>query len=142
VKAWVFAAITGAIFALGLAVSGMTSPGRVTAFLDVGGGWDPTLAFVMAAAILVHAPIVRLVRDRRQPLFSEKFHWPSQHAIDLRLVLGAALFGVGWGLSGYCPGPAIVGVLGGAPATLVFVGAMAVGIVVTRLATRRRPTAG
>lgn len=136
-KSWVFAAVTGAIFALGLAVSGMTSPGRVTAFLDVGGAWDPTLAFVMAGAILVHAPIVRLARNRRQALFSEKFHWPKQHAIDLRLVLGAALFGAGWGLSGYCPGPAIVGVFGGAPATLVFVGAMVVGIVGTRLVTRR-----
>ena len=136
-RAWTFAAIAGAIFAVGLALSGMTSPGRVTAFLDVGRAWDPTLAFVMAGAILVHAPIVRLVRARRQPLFASRFYWPTEHAIDRRLVLGAALFGIGWGLSGYCPGPAIVGVFGGAPATLVFVGAMVVGIAGTRLATRR-----
>lgn len=131
-KAFVFAVVTGALFALGLVISGMTTPARVTAFLDVGGAWDPTLAFVMAGAILVHAPIVRLVRARQAPLFDHRFHWPTLGGIDVQLVLGAALFGVGWGMSGYCPGPAIVGMIAGAPSTIVFVTAMMIGITATR----------
>ena len=123
----------GALFALGLVVAGMTVPARVTGFLDLGGSWDPTLAFVMGGAILVHAPIVRLVRARRAPLFDTRFHWPTAHGIDVQLVLGAALFGIGWGLSGYCPGPALVGVVAGAPATVVFVGAMIAGIALGRV---------
>jgi hypothetical protein len=138
VKSVVFAAVTGALFALGLVVSGMTVPAKVTSFLDVGGGWDPTLAFVMAGAIVVYAPIARLVRARRAPLFDDRIHWPTRHAIDLPLVGGAAIFGVGWGLSGYCPGPALVGLEGGAPATVVFVVAMLVGIALVRGVRRRR----
>lgn len=133
VKSLVVAAIAGIIFALGLLVSGMTEPAKVTAFLDVTGAWDPTLAFVMAGAILLHAPIVRLVRRRQHPIFDAKIHWPEQRTIDVRLVAGAAIFGVGWGLSGYCPGPALVGLAGAAPGAIVFAAAMLVGIGLVRL---------
>lgn len=131
-KAAVVAAIGGALFALGLVIAGMTVPARITGFLDIAGTWDPTLAFVMAGAILVHAPIVHFIRTRRAPMFDARFHWPAPRAIDLRLVIGAALFGIGWGLSGYCPGPALVGLVAGAPATAVFVAAMIAGIVLGR----------
>lgn len=124
---------SGVLFALGLVVSGMTSPAKVTAFLDVTGAWNPALVFVMAGAIAVYTPIVRLVRGRRAPIFGDRFHWPTASGIDARLVVGSALFGVGWGLSGYCPGPALVSLGGGSLEVLVFVGAMLVGIAGTRL---------
>jgi hypothetical protein len=136
VKSLAFAVVTGVLFAVGLLVSGMTEPAKVTAFLDITGHWDPTLAFVMGGAILVHAPIVRLVRGRAHPIYDDRFHWPTQHTIDVRLVVGAAIFGVGWGLSGYCPGPALVGLAGAAPAAVVFVVAMLAGIGVVRLMRR------
>ena len=136
-KGTIAAAIAGAVFALGLVISGMTDPGRVTAFLDIGGRWDPTLAFVMAGAIAVHAPLLRWVLRRTRPMFDAKFHLPKQHAIEPRLVVGAALFGVGWGLSGYCPGPALVSVGTTAAPALVFVGAMVAGITITRVVLRR-----
>ncbi len=137
-KGIAIAALAGVVFALGLLVSGMTTPLKVTSFLDVTGGWDPTLAFVMAGAIAVHAPIVRLVRNRRAPLYATRFAWPSLRSIDRPLVIGAALFGIGWGLSGYCPGPALVSIGTGAVPALVFVGAMLAGIAVTRAWLRRQ----
>lgn len=127
------AALAGALFAVGLAVGGMTAPSKVTAFLDVGGAWDPTLAFVMAAAIAVYAPVARLVRGRSRPVLDERFHWPTLHAIDARLIGGAALFGVGWGLSGYCPGPAVVALGSGAASAAVFVAALLGGVALVRL---------
>jgi uncharacterized membrane protein YedE/YeeE len=136
VKGWVVAAISGAVFALGLIVSGMVDPGRVTAFLDVTGHWDPTLAFVMAGAIAVYAPLARIVRRRTAPIFDSTFHLPARTAIEPRLVIGAALFGVGWGLSGYCPGPALVSLGTAATPVLVFIGAMIGGIAIARLALR------
>src|SRR5262249_49147426 len=114
------AVLAGALFAGGLVIAGVTEAAKVTGFLDIGGAWDPSLPFVMAGAILVYAPIARFVRARRAPLYGDRYHWPSERAIDLRLVAGAVVFGVGWGLSGYCPGPALVGIAGGAPATVVF----------------------
>ncbi|MFN0247970.1 MAG: DUF6691 family protein [Kofleriaceae bacterium] len=131
-KGIVSAIVAGALFAVGLAISGMTDPVKVTAFLDVTGAWDPSLAFVMAAAIAVHLPLVRLARQRRAPLFDTKFHWPTNHGIDARLILGSAIFGVGWGLSGYCPGPAVTSLVAGLPPLLAFVGAMLVGLLATR----------
>jgi uncharacterized membrane protein YedE/YeeE len=124
----VTAAIAGIVFAIGLIVSDMTSPARVIGFLDVTGNWDPTLAFVMAGAIAAFAPAARLVR--------RQVFWPSEKAIDLRLVAGAAIFGVGWGLSGYCPGPALVSV-GSSIDTGIFVLAMIAGIAIARIALRR-----
>ena len=131
-KAMLVAAGAGVLFALGLALSGMTDPARVTGFLDVRGAWDPTLAFVMAGAILAHAPVVRLIRRRSAPAFDTRFHWPRLTRIDAALVVGAAVFGVGWGLSGYCPGPALVSLGGGARGVVVFVAAMLAGIAATR----------
>jgi len=132
------ALVAGGLFALGLVISGMTSPAKVTAFLDVTGAWDPSLAFVMVAAIVVHTPLVRLVRGRRAPLFDTRFHWPTVRGIDPALLAGAAVFGVGWGLSGLCPGPALVSLGSGATPVLVFVGAMTAGLLVTRVVWRAR----
>jgi uncharacterized protein len=135
-KGSTLAAIAGALFALGLAIGGMTVPGKVTGFLDIGGSWDPQLAFVMAGAIGVYASLLRLIRHRTAPLCGAAFHWPDRSVIDVRLVGGAAIFGVGWGLSGYCPGPALASIVGGAPETVAFVGAMIVGIAAARLGLR------
>lgn len=135
-KHLVVAAIAGVLFALGLVVSGMASPARVVAFLDLGSGWDPSLAFAMVAAIAVYAPVARWARGLRAPLFDTHFHLPAATAIDARLVGGAALFGVGWGLSGYCPGPALVSLGAGTPAILVFVAALVAGIALARTVAR------
>lgn len=123
--------VAGLVFGLGLIVSGMADPAKVLGFLDVAGmadgSWDPSLAFVMGGAILVAAPGFRLAMRRRAPLLDARFHVPAERRIDGRLVGGAALFGLGWGLSGFCPGPAILAVPLGAPGTLVFVAAMVAG---------------
>jgi len=136
VKAFLLAAIAGALFAIGLTVGGMTLPAKVIGFLDVGGAWDPQLAFVMAGAIAVYALLLRVVRRRAAPLIADRFHWPTARAIDLRLAGGAALFGVGWGLSGYCPGPALASLGGGAPSAIVFVAAMIGGSALGRAVAR------
>ncbi len=131
-KSVVLAAAAGVLFALGLVISGMAVPAKITAFLDVAGRWDPSLAFVMAGAIGVLAPLARRVRRRAHPWFDDRFHVPDTTAIDLALVGGAAIFGIGWGLSGYCPGPAIVSLGGGATGTIVFVAAVMVSTEITR----------
>ena len=118
----------GALFGVGLAVSGMTKPSKVVGFLDVAGAWDPSLMFVMLGAIAVHFVAHRLVTKRPSPLFDTRFHLPTRKDIDARLVLGAALFGVGWALAGFCPGPALVTAASGATAAIVFVAGMTVGI--------------
>jgi uncharacterized membrane protein YedE/YeeE len=100
--------ITGLVFSLGLTLSGMTDPARVVGFLDVAGDWDPTLIFVLGGAVITTFIGYRLAWRRSTPLLSERFQLPTRRDIDGRLLLGAALFGTGWGLSGYCPGPAIV----------------------------------
>lgn len=131
--------LVGALFAIGLALSGMTDPAKVVAFLDVTGRWarwDPTLAFVMAGAIAMHAPFVRLARARATPIAAPVFHAPAATRIDPAVVLGSALFGIGWGLSGYCPGPALVSLGRGSPGLFVFVGAMIAGIAGTRYVLR------
>ena len=119
----------GLVFGIGLILSGMTDPSKVIGFLDVTGVWDPSLAFVMLGAIGVHALLRLLIVRRGKPLFEERFHAPTQSKIDGRLVAGAAIFGVGWGLAGYCPGPAVVSLASGALAPVVFVAAMALGMV-------------
>ncbi len=131
------AVLAGLIFALGLAISGMTDPARVTGFLDVTGAWDPRLALVMVAAIAVHFPFVRIAKQRSHPIFDDKFHWPTPKAIDAKLVIGSAIFGIGWGLSGYCPGPALVSLGRAMSGTIVFVLAMCAGIAITRFLTKR-----
>ncbi len=101
------AACSGTLFGTGLVISGMADPQKVQNFLDLTGTWDPTLAFVMGGALLVAMPAFTLVLRRRGPMLGGSFQLPSRKDIDLRLLAGAALFGIGWGLSGYCPGPAI-----------------------------------
>jgi uncharacterized membrane protein YedE/YeeE len=105
-SAWL-AFICGVVFAAGLGISGMTQPGKVTAFLDFAGAWDPSLLFVMAGAVGVYAVGYRLVVRRPKPLFADAFQLPKARDLDRPLLLGAALFGVGWGLAGFCPGPAL-----------------------------------
>jgi uncharacterized membrane protein YedE/YeeE len=117
---------------MGLVISGMTQPSKVIGFLDFGGAWDPSLAFVMAGAIGVHFFFARRPRTMKAPLFADAFALPTRTKLDAPLLVGAAVFGVGWGLGGYCPGPAIVSLASLAPATLVFVVAMGVGMLVTR----------
>jgi len=132
-------ALVGALFGAGLVISGMTQPGKVIAFLDVGGGWDPTLAFVMGSAMAVNALAYRLIlARRREPWFDVRFHLPSRRDIDLPLVAGAAVFGVGWGLGGYCPGPGLVSAAAGSAPALTFVAAMLAGMAITRWARRAR----
>lgn len=123
-------AASGLLFGIGLAVAGMTRPEKVAGFLDFTGAWDPSLAMVMVGAIAVHLVLHRLVRKRPSPLFDTRFHVPTRKDIDPKLVLGAAIFGVGWGLGGFCPGPGLVSASSGATSALVFVGAMLVGMLV------------
>ena len=130
--------VAGAVFAVGLVLAGMTQPTKVLAFLDVGGAWDPTLAFVMGGAVLAHLAGLRLVAGRGAPLFADAFARPPRTDLDLRLLAGAAIFGVGWGLAGYCPGPALTSLGGGGTDALVFVGAATVGMLLER-AARRSP---
>lgn len=129
--------IAGALFAAGLIVGGMTQPGKVIGFLDFTGSWDPSLAWVMGGAVLTHGLLYRLVRRRPTPLFEAKFHVPSRRDIDRRLVLGAATFGVGWGLSGYCPGPGLASLTSG-PLPVLFVAALAAGMYVERAIDHRK----
>jgi uncharacterized protein len=118
---------SGALFAAGLAVSGMVRPAKVVGFLDVAGAWDASLAFVMAGALAVHVVLRALVRRRGAPLFDAKFHVPTHKDIDAPLVLGAAIFGIGWGLGGYCPGPGLVSAASGALPAAVFVVGLTLG---------------
>jgi uncharacterized membrane protein YedE/YeeE len=119
--------ITGLLFALGLIVSGMSNPAKVLNFLDVTGTWDPTLAVVMGSALLVAFPSFRLVLKQPKPLLSERFHLPSRLRIDPTLLCGAAIFGIGWGLAGLCPGPALSAAGSGSIPAFVFTAAMIVG---------------
>jgi uncharacterized membrane protein YedE/YeeE len=104
--------IAGLLFGLGLAISGMTDPARVLGFLDIAGAWDPTLMFVLGGAVVTTFIGFRLVFARGKPLFAGGFQLPSKQELDAKLLGGAALFGIGWGLSGYCPGPAIASMSG------------------------------
>ena len=128
VRAFV-ALISGLIFSLGLIVSGMVSPGKVLAFLDITGrAWDPSLALVLISAVSVSAIGVAIAGRRKAPLLAASFSGPSRQNVDHSLLLGAALFGVGWGLVGYCPGPALAAAALGAPMAPAFVVAMLAGM--------------
>jgi uncharacterized protein len=117
--------ISGALFAAGVCISGMVRPSKVLAFLDFGGRWDASLLLVMGAALTLHVVAWRLVKRMRAPRFGSAFPGPPSPLVDARLLGGAAVFGIGWGISGYCPGPALLAVLSGATSSFVFVGAMA-----------------
>jgi uncharacterized membrane protein YedE/YeeE len=127
----------GAVFGVGLAVSGMTDPRRILGFLDVAGEVDLRLLFVLGGAVLTSTVLFHRVLRRSRPLLAPHFALPSRSTVDRRLVAGAAVFGVGWGLAGYCPGPALVGLGIGAPEALWFVPAMLAGIAVQRWQSRR-----
>ena len=134
------ALVAGTLFGAGLTLSGMTDPQRVRGFLDLFGQWDPTLAFVMGGAVLVMAVAWRLRRHMGHPLFAEKFALPDRSDLDARLILGSALFGVGWGLAGLCPGPAIASLALAPAAVLPFVVAMLAGMAIHRLSIRSTPS--
>lgn len=120
--------VCGLIFGAGLLISGMVQPTKVLGFLDILGAWDPSLAVVMAAALAVSVPGFMLVNQRPAPWLAKQYFWPVKTGIDLPLVTGAALFGIGWGLVGLCPGPALESLATLSPGVIVFVVAMAAGM--------------
>lgn len=128
--------LAGFLFALGLGVGGMTRPAKVIGFLDITGGWDPSLALVMGGALAVFGTAYALSRRLDRPWFAERFALPTRTDLDGRLVGGAALFGVGWGLAGYCPGPAVVSAVTGSISVLTFVGSMCAGLLAARALDR------
>lgn len=129
--------LIGLVFGGGLVVSGMINPAKVLNFLDIAGQWDPSLAFVMGGAVTVTAIGYRVVFARKRPVFCPDFHVPPSSLIDGRLLSGAAIFGIGWGLSGLCPGPAISGLALGAAGVLVFAPGMLAGMAAARFLSSR-----
>lgn len=132
-----FALVAGAVFGIGLMVSGMADPSKVLGFLDLAGTWDPSLAFVMGGAILVGAVAFTFARKRSQSLLGLQMRMPTATQLDSRLVGGSLLFGIGWGIAGFCPGPALVALGMGEHKALVFVVAMLVGMGLFELFERR-----
>lgn len=133
--------LTGLLFGLGLCLSGMADPSVVLGFLDLAGNWNPALLFVMAGGVSVTLIGYRIVLGRKRPLWSKSFQLPTATAIDAPLMSGAVVFGIGWGLAGYCPGPALVSLASGRPQVVVFVVAMLAGMSFVRW-VRARPSAG
>lgn len=129
--------LSGLLFGAGLTLGGMTNPDRVRGFLDLFGRWDPTLLFVMAGAVAVMAVAWRIRERMRSPLFAARFTLPDRSDLDARLIAGAALFGVGWGLAGLCPGPAVAGLALGFWQVWLFIAAMLAGMFAQRLLTAR-----
>jgi uncharacterized membrane protein YedE/YeeE len=129
--------LSGVLFGLGVTISGMVNPMKVLNFMDINGQFDPTLLFVMGAGLATTLVGYRLILRRKTPFFAERFHMPSLTVIDARLVGGAALFGLGWGLSGFCPGPAVASLVFGTSQSVIFVAAMALGMVAARFVARR-----
>ncbi|MCA3747534.1 MAG: YeeE/YedE family protein [Rubrobacter sp.] len=132
----------GVLFGAGLAVSGMINPEKVLGFLDLAGNWDPTLAFVMGGALLVALPAFQLVLRRERPVLAPRFDLPTKRKVDARLVVGSAVFGVGWGLGGFCPGPAVAALVSGKGAVIAFVLAMFAGMALYSLVFEREGLAG
>ncbi|EYS93609.1 membrane protein [Cupriavidus sp. SK-4] len=136
-----FSLLAGLVFGIGLILSGMANPAKVLGFLDLAGAWDPSLAFVMAGAILVGVVAFALARRRQRSWLGLPMQWPALAAVTPRLVLGSAAFGVGWGLAGFCPGPALVALGAGYAKAWGFVAAMLAGMALFEIAerqTRRR----
>lgn len=127
-RAGLIAFSAGLLFSIGLVVSGMVQPAKVKAFLDFFGAWDPSLAFVMVGAIATHFFAYRLVKKRSSPLFGREFKLPTSKNLDRRLILGAAIFGAGWGVAGFCPGPALTSLAGLNEDALIFVASMILGM--------------
>jgi len=131
--------LCGLVFGAGLLISGMVQPAKVLGFLDIFGAWDPSLAVVMIAALAVSAPGFMLARRHARPVLAPECHWPTKTGLDRSLITGSALFGVGWGLVGLCPGPAIESLATLSPGVVVFVAAMAAGMILHDLWQRSRP---
>jgi len=133
----------GLVFGLGLVISGMSNPAKVLNFLDLAaignGTWDPSLAFVMMGAVATAFIGFRLVLKRPRPVFAEKFHLPSRSDIDPRVITGPAIFGIGWGMAGFCPGPAFVALGYGSSKSIQFMIAMMVGMMLARALAERQP---
>ena len=132
--------VAGLVFGIGLIVSGMTDPGKVIGFLDLAGRWDPSLAFVMAGAILVGFFAFRLAGRRARSFLGGAMELPRRRDIDARLIGGSVVFGIGWGLAGFCPGPALVSFGSGQDKAAVFVAAMLLGMLAYTIAERTSRT--
>jgi uncharacterized membrane protein YedE/YeeE len=135
-KTIIVALLSGTLFGVGLALSEMINPARVIGFLDVAGAWDPTLLLVMCGALVVAMPAFALVLRRASPILSRQFRLPSKRGVDLPLLGGAAIFGVGWGLAGFCPGPALAAMVTASPTVALFVFTMLCGQWLTARLTR------
>ena len=133
-----FLLISGLLFGAGVTISGMVNPMKVLNFMDISGQWDGTLIFVMGAGLAVTLTGYQIIFKRQAPLFEPSFKLPLKKSIDAKLLAGAALFGLGWGISGFCPGPAVASVVFGWTESLTFVIAMAAGMIVTRQIQNRR----
>jgi uncharacterized membrane protein YedE/YeeE len=132
--------VVGVLFGVGLTMSQMINPAKVAGFLDVAGRWDPTLAMVMAGALITAAPGFWMARKWSSPVLTGRFYLPSRNDVDFSLIAGAALFGVGWGISGFCPGPAISALGFGDPGVAAFVAAMVGGMLFHRIVLRGKWT--
>ncbi|KAB8057972.1 YeeE/YedE family protein [Janthinobacterium sp. FT14W] len=137
----VLSLLSGLVFGLGLIVSGMGNPAKVLGFLDLAGAWDPSLALVMGGAIGVAMPAFWLARRRSTALLGEPMQLPVSRRIDGRLLLGSVAFGAGWGIAGFCPGPALVSLLAGQPKAWIFVAAMLAGMALFEVLERRKAAA-
>ncbi|WP_193165428.1 YeeE/YedE family protein [Microbulbifer hainanensis] len=139
-KTTVTALVSGLLFGLGLLLSGMANPEKVLGFLDLLGAWDPSLALVMGGAIAVGLPVFFIAGRRGRTLLGDQIQMPTRRDIDRPLVVGSLLFGMGWGLAGFCPGPAVVATGAGEPKALIFTVAMLVGMILFQLTQRRAQT--
>ncbi len=131
------ALMVGFVFAIGLGISGMTQPQKVVGFLDVFGKWDPSLIFVMVGGIIVHFVTYKLIRKRKSPLLHTSWHVPTKNEITPALIIGALLFGIGWGLGGFCPGPAVTSLASFQLRPLLFVVSMLAGMFLFRLLDKK-----
>lgn len=129
----ILALSSGIIFGLGLTLSSMTNPAKVIGFLDIFGTWDPSLGFVMAGAILVTAPLLYFFNNNSHLILTSQIDWPKKNNIDRSLVIGSLLFGIGWGMVGFCPGPAISSIALLKPLSLLFVGSMILGFYLSKI---------
>lgn len=132
-----FIYLAGLMFGIGIAISGMMNPAKVLNFFDVAGIWDPSLLIVMVTALAVTAVGYRLVMRRARPIFEPRFQVPTSRTIDAKLIGGSALFGIGWGMSGFCPGASLPALGTGNPAVLIFTAALVAGMFLARVSMRR-----
>jgi len=134
--------LAGVLFAIGLGLSGMTDPNKVLGFLDVAGNWDPSLGLVMAAALAVHVGVAQWALRAPKPLWAPAFSLPPYTTIDARLLAGSVIFGLGWGMAGFCPGPALVDLVAPSAGVVTFVTAMLAGMFVARAGLRAQASSG